>query len=69
MNGIDCGCNLLQSSLQMENFVSTNQPLNTTVSPIDGTNCAVIGEIHHFQQIEPFCFNLLRDKRLLQLTL
>lgn len=69
MNGNDCGCNAVQSSLQMKKIVSTNQPLNTTVSPIDGTNCAGIGEIHHFQQMQVFCFTLLRDKRLLQLTL
>jgi hypothetical protein len=69
MNGNDCGCNAVQSSLQTKKIVSTNQPLNTTVSPIDGTNCAGIGEIHHFQQMGAFCFTLLRDKSLLQLTL
>jgi hypothetical protein len=69
MNGNDCGCNAVQSSLQIKKMVSTNQPLNTTFSPIDGTNCAGMGEIHHFQQIEAFCFTLLGDKRLLQLTL
>jgi hypothetical protein len=69
MNGNDYDCNAVQSSLQMKKIVSTNQPLNITVSPIDGTNCAGIGEIHHFQQTESFCFTLLRDKRLLQLTL
>ena len=69
MNGNDYDCNAVQSSLQMKKIVSTNQPLNTTVSPIDGTNCAGMGEIHHFEQMEAFCFSLLWDKRLLQLTL
>jgi hypothetical protein len=42
-DGSDCGCNPLQSSLQMKNFVSINQPLRFTFSAIDRTNCAATG--------------------------